>query len=99
MRTAEGYTIDAVVSWRGVRVNVEVDGPTHFAGRAPTAATLLKRRQLRHFGSEPLLIVPHFEWEGLASRDAAATLHRRQAYLRRSLDELIGGHGGAGRAL
>ena len=43
---------------------VEVDGPSHYhAGtRRPTAATLFKHRQLRHFGVR-LVVVPYFEWD------------------------------------
>ena len=44
----EGYSLDLVVQWRGERIGVEVDGPSHFEGREPNSATLLKRRQLRH---------------------------------------------------
>ena len=40
----EGYSLDFVVEWRGERVGVEVDGPSHFKGREPNSAMLLKRR-------------------------------------------------------
>ncbi len=46
----EGYSLDFVVEWRGERIRVEVDGPSHFQSREPNSATLLKRRQLRHLG-------------------------------------------------
>ena len=45
--TPQGYSLDAVVQVQGRDVAVEVDGPRHFLGRAPTGKTLLKRRQLR----------------------------------------------------
>ena len=60
-----GYSIDAHVTLKGGdRIAVEVDGPSHFVGRShqPTGATMLKHRQLRHFGWR-LEIVPHWEWE------------------------------------
>ena len=75
-----------------MRVAIEVDGPSHFTGTPrvmPTAATLLKRRQLRHFGGQPLLSVPYFEWEGIACPSAADTLRRRQEHLRHALDEVV----------
>jgi len=61
---ASGYSIDALVTLNdGKRIAVEVDGPSHFIGRSqqPTGATLLKHRQLRHFGWQ-LEIVPYWEW-------------------------------------
>jgi len=46
-----GYSLDLVVDCGGeVLIPIEVDGPSHFVGRVPTASTLLKRRQLKHFG-------------------------------------------------
>ena len=59
--TEEGYSIDLVVKASGLRVGVEVDGPSHFLGdsEVPTGATRLKRRQLRAFGWA-LLPVPYF---------------------------------------
>ena len=43
---------------------VEFDGPTHFlTSRAPTGATLLKRRHLELLG-HALVTVPYWEWEG-----------------------------------
>ena len=62
--TPEGYTIDVEVEYGGARVGIEVDGPSHFFGRAPTGATLLKRRQLRAAGWT-LVSVPHWEWRAL----------------------------------
>jgi hypothetical protein len=43
---------------------VEFDGPSHFlTSRAPTGATLLKRRHLQLLG-HTLVTVPYWEWEG-----------------------------------
>ena len=61
---ASGYSIDALVTLNdGKRIAVEVDGPWHFVGRShqPNGATLLKHRQLRHFGWR-LESVPYWEW-------------------------------------
>ena len=44
--TQWGYSIDAEVSSRGLRIAVEADGPLHFFGRVPTGATVMKRRQV-----------------------------------------------------
>ena len=42
---------------------MEFDGPSHFlASRAPTGATLLKRRQLQLLG-HALVSVPYWEWD------------------------------------
>jgi len=58
----EGYSLDMVVSFGGgQRFAVGVDGPSHFWERVPTSATLLKRRQLKHFGWK-LIWVPHWQW-------------------------------------
>ena len=62
---ASGYSIDVLVTLNdGKRIAVEVDGPSHFIGRSlqPTGATLLKHRQLRHFGWQ-LESVPYWEWD------------------------------------
>jgi hypothetical protein len=77
-----GYSLDAVVSVEGRDVAVEVDGPTHFVGRLPTGATVLKRRQLR-LTNMPLLAVPYWEWNELRGTS------RRRAYLLQRLRELM----------
>jgi len=82
----EGYRLDLVVDWRGERLAVEVDGPSHFVGRVPTGATLLKRRQLRHFGWR-LVSVPYWEWNELAHRDQSKQREHRAAYLSSLLSE------------
>ena len=58
-----GYSIDALVTLNDEKhVAVEVDGPFHFLGSSqqPTGATLLKQRQLRHFGWN-LVSVPYWD--------------------------------------
>ena len=57
--------MDALVTLNnGERIAVEVDGPSHFLGRSqqPNGATLLKRRQLRHFEWR-LVSVPYWAWD------------------------------------
>jgi len=82
----EGYSLDLVVDWRGERLAVEVDGPSHFVGREPTSATLLKRRQLEHFGWW-LVSVPYWEWNELG--DKTTTREQRAVYLSTLLDEAL----------
>lgn len=65
--TDQGYRIDAVLTWQGKVIGIEADGPSHFMGSTfrrqdPTAATLLKRRQLRTLGKWQLLSIPHYHW-------------------------------------
>ena len=82
-----GYQIDLVVTYDGLKVAVEVDGPSHFLGDSeqPNGATLLKRRQLRHLGWT-LLPVPYFEFvQGDRYVDVYAALNLREA-----LDRLTG---------
>ena len=71
----EGYSLDFVLEWCGDRVGVEVDGPSHFKGREPNSATLLKRRQLRHLGWR-LVSVPYWEWD-----EVVASSQRANEYL------------------
>ena len=84
-RTPQGYSLDAVVSYGGREVAVEVDGPSHFVGRTPTGATALKRRQLRAAGWA-LLSVPYWEWNALGQALGSKTA--KQAYLQRALANL-----------
>ena len=59
---------------------VEFDGPDHFlASRAPTGATLLKRRYLQLLG-HTLVSVPYWEWERCQGAG------EREQYLRSKLD-------------
>ena len=81
VRTPQGYSLDAVVVYGGREVAIEVDGPSHFCGRAPTGATALKRRQLRAAGWA-LLPVPYWEWDALGSSGTA-----KQECLRVALQE------------
>jgi len=76
----EGYSLDLVVHWRGERLAVEVDGPSHFVGREPNGATLLKRRQLKHFGWR-LVSVPYLEWNDQDHREKSKEREQRAAYL------------------
>ena len=73
----EGYSLDLVIDWRGERLAIEVDGPSHFAGREPTGATLFKRRQLKHLGWR-LVSVPYWEWDERKHQNQS-TAHRRRA--------------------
>ena len=58
---------------------VEFDGPDHFlASRAPTGATLLKRRHLQLLG-HALVSVPYWEW------DECRGAGEREQYLRSKL--------------
>ena len=84
VRTAQGYSLDAVVCAERHTVAVEVDGPSHFVGstQKPTGATLLKRRQLRAFGWQ-LLVVPYWEWDALTRRE------EQRKYLQRRLHEIV----------
>jgi hypothetical protein len=96
VRTAQGYSIDAVVRVGGRDVAVEVDGPSHFFGRSPTGATALKRRQLSAAGWL-LLAVPYWEWDALHGA-------RLREYLLQGLAEAVataggGGDGGADKAV
>ena len=45
--TRRGYSFDALTEVNGMKVGVEVDGPSHCIGRKPTGSTMLKRRQLQ----------------------------------------------------
>jgi len=77
----EGYSLDLVVDCGGEElIAVEVDGPSHFVGRVPTGAMLLKRRQLRHFGWR-LVSVPYWEWDELNHSDKLKERAQRAAYL------------------
>jgi len=77
----EGYSLDLVVDCGGEElIAIEVDGPSHFVGREPTGATLLKRRQLRHLGWQ-LVSVPYWEWAELNHNDTLRQREQRAAYL------------------
>jgi hypothetical protein len=89
-----GYSIDMIVydSGRGMGGErssstrtwaVELDGPWHFPTcRAPTGATLLKRRHLELLG-HALVTVPYWEWEGCKGAG------EREQYLRGKLEHCV----------
>jgi hypothetical protein len=66
------FRVDCLVADR--RVAVEADGPSHFADRAPTGNTRLRRRLLEARGLR-VVSVPYFEW------DQQTTYGAKDAYL------------------
>mmetsp|Transcript_52043 Transcript_52043/g.119748 ORF Transcript_52043/g.119748 Transcript_52043/m.119748 type:complete len:144 (+) Transcript_52043:1835-2266(+) len=81
--TEIGYTLDAVVEWRGVRIGVEFDGPKHFMidTGEPMGRKMLKRRQLRAFGWSRLLSVSYLQWSNVPLYDGTSTRRERQRKL------------------
>ena len=75
VRTAQGWTLDLELEWKGHTASIEVDGPHHFVrdSHTPTGATAYKRRSLRDFGIS-LLPVPYFEWAPLRSHEERRSL-------------------------
>ena len=63
--TKRGYRLDATVEVNGETIGVEVDGPSHFAGRTLTGNAALKRRQVTALEGIPLVSVPYWEWNAL----------------------------------
>jgi len=79
-----GYSIDAIVTTKsGNEIAVEVDGPTHFVGPVPTGARVLKRRQLDNLGETPLLSLPYWRWNELA------TTEEKQNYLEGEMKRIL----------
>jgi hypothetical protein len=83
-----GYSIDMRVQDNhgdvGVGWAIEFDGPSHFlACKAPTGATLIKRRHLELLGYI-LVSVPYWEWDGLSGMD------ERRKYLQVKLQCNVG---------
>jgi hypothetical protein len=78
-----GYSIDALVEISGKRIGIEVDGPSHFVDRKPTARTMLKRRQISTIDKIPLVSVPFWEWMKLR-KDSG----KKQRYLQSLLDSI-----------
>ena len=83
-----GYSIDMRVQDKcrdlGVGWAIEFDGPSHFLTcRAPTGATLIKRRHLELLGYI-LVSVPYWEWDGLSGMD------ERRKYLQGKLQRKVG---------
>ena len=95
-----GYSIDMIVHDSGRVMGgerssstgtwaVEFDGPSHFlTSRAPTGATLLKRRHLELLG-HALVTVPYWEWEGCKRAG------EREQYLRGKLADCVQAPGNA----
>lgn len=85
--TAEGYRLDFVVRFRGATFALEVDGPDHFVGtyqdivhkrdrRFASGSTILKHRQIRHFGWR-LIVMTHWNWQDLKRGDQDGPQRRR----------------------
>jgi hypothetical protein len=74
--TPSGYRLDALVDVNGMKVGIEVDGPSHFMNREATGRTLLKRRQVSTLDDIRIISVPHWEWDKFG-KDCA----KKQQYL------------------
>jgi len=61
--TTCGYRLDALVEVNGMKVGIEVDGPSHFINQEPTGSTLLKRRQVSTLDDIRITSVPYWEWD------------------------------------
>ena len=84
------FSVDMSVSWRGIAVAVEVNGPSHFSASAPQ----------RHLGSKSLrdgfvqarnfvvLNVAYYDWQATCVTPQAA-----HAYLWRGLERLVADRG------
>jgi hypothetical protein len=69
------------VEVNGVKVGIEVDGPSHFINREATGSTLLKCRQVNTLDGIHIVSVPYWEWDKLGNDRA-----KKQMYLRSKLD-------------
>jgi hypothetical protein len=69
-----GYRLDALVKVNGVKVGIEVDGPSHFVNREPTGSTLLKRRQVSTVDGIRIVSVPYWDWNKLGNNHVRAKL-------------------------
>jgi hypothetical protein len=78
--TTCGYRLDALVEVNGVKVGIEVDGPSHFINRDATGSTLLKRRQVSTLDDIQITSVPYWEWYEFGTDRA-----KKQEYLRSKL--------------
>jgi hypothetical protein len=74
--TPSGYRLDALVEVNGMKVGIEVDGPSHFVNREPTGSTLLKRRQVNTLDNIQIISVPYWEWDRFGTDRA-----KKQDYL------------------
>ena len=75
--TSSGYRLDAIVKVNGMKIGIEVDGPSHFMNREPTGSTLLKRRQVSILDGIRIISVPYWEWDKLGNDRV-----KKQDYLR-----------------
>jgi hypothetical protein len=75
--TPGGYRLDAIVNVNGMKVGIEVDGPSHFMNQEPTGSTLLKRRQVSTLDGIRIVSVPYWEWDEFGNDSA-----KKQKYLR-----------------
>jgi hypothetical protein len=75
--TASGYRLDALVEVIGMKVGIEVDGPSHFINQEATGSTLLKCRQVTNLDDIRIVSVPYWEWDKLG-KDRV----KKQEYLR-----------------
>jgi RAP domain len=90
--TKSGYTLDAVVVFRGERIGVEVDGPSHFVGQSqlPNGSTILKRRQVRALeGGGKLVAIAYWEWDRINVGSHKERRENKQRYLQNLLDEVF----------
>jgi RAP domain/FAST kinase-like protein, subdomain 2 len=91
--TPSGYSLDAVVVYRGVRISVEVDGPTHFVGgssQSPNGRTILKHHQIRALESSLKLVsVPYWEWDEIDNGSNKERREQKARYLQNLLDEAL----------
>ena len=87
--TQSGYSLDAVIVFRGNRIGVEVDGPSHYVGQtqSPNGATLLKRRQLRTLEGWTLVTIPYWEWYAIDTGSDKEKKEKKHVYIRNLLDE------------
>ena len=91
LTTNSGYSIDAVVTFRGERIGVEVDGPAHFVGQSqsPNGATVLKHRQLRALEDWKLVIIPYWNWNEMDKGSNEEKIEKKARYLQNLLNEAL----------
>ena len=90
--TKSGYSLDAVVVYRGNRVGVEVDGPSHFVGQSqsPNGNTISKHRQVCALENLKLVSVPYWEWDAIEKEGSSKERkENKEQYLQNLLDETI----------
>jgi RAP domain/FAST kinase-like protein, subdomain 1 len=91
LTTNSGYSIDAVVTFRGERIGVEVNRPFHFVGQSqsPNGATILNHRQLRALEGWKLVTIPFWEWNEIDKGSNKERREKKQRYLQKLLEEAI----------